>query len=106
MPTVIFISPDGTRHEVDAIDQGSAMAAAVDNLIPGIVGECGGELACASCHVYVESPWEDALPSLSPEEDDLLDGTACERSTNSRLACQLPCIAKTDGMVLLLPTQQ
>lgn len=106
MSQVVFVAPDGTRHEVDATEDCSAMNAALDNFVPGIMGECGGELSCATCHVFVRGEWDDVLPAVSPEEDALLEATATERTKSSRLACQIPCRADTDGIVLQLPVDQ
>ncbi|MGW5239233.1 2Fe-2S iron-sulfur cluster-binding protein [Monashia sp. NPDC004114] len=106
MSQVVFLAPDGTRHEVAASDDGNAMNAALDNFVPGIIGECGGELSCATCHVFVQGDWGDVLPALSPEEDSLLEATATERAQRSRLACQIPCNAATNGIVLQLPEDQ
>ncbi|WP_109526431.1 2Fe-2S iron-sulfur cluster-binding protein [Nocardia aurea] len=106
MAQVVFVAPDGTRHEVDATKDSSAMNAALDNLVPGILGECGGELSCATCHVFVQGEWDSVLPVISPEEDALLEATATERAKNSRLACQIVCRADIDGIVLQLPADQ
>jgi 2Fe-2S ferredoxin len=106
MAKVVFVEPDGTEHKVDADDGSSAMSAALDNFVPGILGECGGELSCATCHVFVRGDWNGALPSVSPDEDALLEATATERAENSRLSCQIPCTPETDGIVLQIPEEQ
>lgn len=36
-------------------------------------GACGGELACATCHLIFEQAMYDTLPAKEPEEDDMLD---------------------------------
>ncbi|MGE4428471.1 MAG: 2Fe-2S iron-sulfur cluster-binding protein [Solirubrobacteraceae bacterium] len=105
MSQVVFVGADGTKHEVDAA-AGSAMNAALDNLVPGIVGECGGELSCATCHVFVQGEWGGVLPEMSEDEDALLEATAVEREPSSRLSCQIPCNAETAGIVLQIPEEQ
>jgi 2Fe-2S ferredoxin len=106
MPTITFIHPNGQQERVDASDRESAMLAATRHGLDGIVAECGGNAMCATCHVYVDEPWHTRLPSLSDEEDALLDGAAAERLANSRLSCQLKFTSELDGLVLRLPERQ
>lgn len=106
MSQVIFVEADGTRHEVVAIEEENAMNTALDNFVPGITGECGGELSCATCHVFVQGEWDDVLPPISPDEDALLEATAEERTQRSRLSCQIRCTAATHGIVLQIPAEQ
>ncbi|GGM64376.1 2Fe-2S iron-sulfur cluster-binding protein [Dactylosporangium sucinum] len=87
MPKVVYVHADGTERTLDVKEGQSVMAAAVLNGVPGIVGECGGELMCATCHVYVVSPETDG--PASDEEDEMLNFAACPRRANSRLSCQL-----------------
>jgi 2Fe-2S ferredoxin len=61
----------------------------VTNGVTGIVGECGGQAMCATCHVYVRDEYLDALPEISDDEDEMLDCTAEERTGRSRLGCQV-----------------
>jgi 2Fe-2S ferredoxin len=106
MPTITFVHPNGQQERVDASDGESAMLAATRHGLDGIVAECGGNAMCATCHVYVDEPWLTRLPSLSDEEDALLDGAAAERLANSRLSCQLKFTSELDGLVLRLPERQ
>jgi 2Fe-2S ferredoxin len=82
------------------------MRAAVDSSLDGIIGECGGQMMCATCHVYVEPEFGSRLPGVSPDEDAMLDATACERKPGSRLSCQLTASPATDGIVVRTPESQ
>ena len=73
MPTIIFHSPDGTTHKVEARVGASAMETAIKLGVPGIVAECGGALACATCHVYVDPDWVEKVPAKDDMEEDMLD---------------------------------
>lgn len=106
MTTIIFIRPDGERVTVDAGGAENAMLAAVGHRVNGILGECGGSLTCATCHVFVELEWLPRLPAMTEAENDLLDATAIERRENSRLSCQIPVASALDGLVLHLPEAQ
>ena len=106
MPTITFQNPDGSRHTFDIMEGVSVMQAAVAGGIDGIIGECGGNAMCATCHVYVEEEKAASLPPMSADEDALLDGTACDRKLNSRLACQLHVTADLGGLMVELPERQ
>jgi ferredoxin, 2Fe-2S len=106
MPTIHFISADGTRTEVQANSGDSVMHAALGARLKGILGECGGSLACATCHVYVDVSWTDKLAPLSDLESEMLDATACERQPNSRLCCQVGVSDALDGLTVILPQSQ
>jgi ferredoxin, 2Fe-2S len=106
MPTIIFIDPDGRLQRVDAGSGESAMMAATRHGITRIVGECGGNAMCATCHVYVDEGWIGRLQPMNAEEDALLDGTAADRLSNSRLSCQIRIAPELDGLVLRLPDKQ
>ncbi|WP_436638763.1 2Fe-2S iron-sulfur cluster-binding protein [Microbaculum sp. FT89] len=84
-----FIEADGQKLTVDAQPGESVMQAAVRNGIEGIVGECGGSLSCATCHVYVRAPDGTNEQLVDEMEDAMLDGAASERRPNSRLCCQI-----------------
>jgi ferredoxin, 2Fe-2S len=90
MPKVIYHHDCGPA-DVIAADAGSnVMRAAVQSGVAGIVGECGGQAMCATCHVYVREPYLDALPEMSEDEDEMLECTAAPRDErHSRLGCQL-----------------
>ncbi len=105
MPKLIFIQHDGTRHEVDAQVGQTAMEAAIANMVPGIVAECGGACSCATCHVYVDETWTGRTGSPSEMEEDMLDFAFDVRPT-SRLSCQIRIREELDGLVLGIPEQQ
>lgn len=89
MPEVTFTDWEGTSRTLPAKDGDKIMQLATRNGVPGIVGECGGVLSCATCHVFVDPAQADLLPKMSELENELLDGTAVDRQENSRLACQI-----------------
>lgn len=103
MPSVTFVLPDGSERRVDVRPGTSVMRAAVDDGVPGIVGECGGAASCATCHVYVDPAWAARLPAIEPAEGDLLDFTDAERRPTSRLGCQIAIDASLDGLRVEVP---
>jgi len=82
------------------------MRGAVNNAVPGIDADCGGECACATCHVYVDEADLARLPKISQGEDEMLESTAAERRKNSRLSCQLVMTTGLDGLTVHLPETQ
>ncbi len=107
MPNVVFVLPDGERREVNVLKNASAMSGAVQGGVTGILAECGGACACATCHVYVDSACADLLPPMGDIEDDLLDAVAAERKPNSRLSCQIKITPELDGALILhIPDRQ
>jgi 2Fe-2S ferredoxin len=105
-PTVIYVLIDGSRRSVRAKAGVSIMQTALDGLAPGIEGECGGFLNCATCHVYVDDAWLDRLPPISQHEDEMLNETAVARRPNSRLSCRIRMTAALDGVVVTMPARQ
>lgn len=101
MANVRIRDTDGTTHLIELEEGQSVMKAARTNGLVGIIGECGGMMNCATCHVYVEPEQDDLLPEMSDQEDAMLEGTAAERKPNSRLSCQLrfSCEATIDLVV-------
>ena len=106
MPSVTYISPDGSETTIEATTGMSVMQTAVMNGVDGIVGECGGNLMCATCHVYVDEAWQASLPERDEVEDEMLEETVSPRRDSSRLSCQIPMTDKTDGLVVHLPEAQ
>ena len=82
------------------------MLAATINGVPGIDADCGGTLSCATCHVYVDPQWIDRLPAMDDVENDLLENTACERTGNSRLSCQIIVTDELEGLSVEVPERQ
>ncbi|WP_037354629.1 2Fe-2S iron-sulfur cluster-binding protein [Amycolatopsis orientalis] len=106
MPKVTF-HYDGAASTVVAKDGSNVMRAAVENGVDGIVGECGGQAMCATCHVYVRAPYLSVLPPLSEEEDEMLECTAAERDgERSRLGCQLTLGGALEEIEVDLPETQ
>jgi 2Fe-2S ferredoxin len=99
MPKVTYITPSGERHDVELEVGYSVMEGAINNNIDGIVAECGGACACATCHSYIDEAWLDKLPPMDPMEDSMLDA-AFDRRPNSRLTCQIEMTEELDGLIV------
>ena len=106
MPTIIFHSPDGTTHKVEARVGASAMETAIKLGVPGIVAECGGALACAPCHVFVDPQWIEATGMAEDFEDEMHDDAETPRQERSRLSCQLRMTEELDGLELTIAPDQ
>ena len=106
MPQVTYVEYGGTRHTIDVPLGENVMRGALYNGIEGIVGECGGGLACATCHCYVEESWADKLDPPSEAEQQMLESAASEVKPNSRLSCQMAVTDALDGLVVDLPEKQ
>ena len=105
MPKITYIEHNGKKHTVDVANGLSIMEGAVQNNIPGIDADCGGAMACATCHVYVKEEWFNNLPQKEQGEEDMLD-MAFEPKKNSRLSCQIIVSKELDGIVVDLPKKQ
>ncbi len=105
MTKITYITHDSKTHEIDVQNGLTVMEGAVQNDIPGIDADCGGGMACATCHVYVKEEWLDKLPKKEDGEDDMLD-MAFEPKQNSRLSCQLIVSDDLDGLVVNIPSKQ
>ncbi|MER7003268.1 2Fe-2S iron-sulfur cluster-binding protein [Dactylosporangium sp. NPDC000555] len=106
MPKVTYVQPDGSAESHDVPTGKSLMLAAISNNVAGILGECGGQAMCATCHVYVDEEFLDRLAPPSEDEDEMLEATTSERRSNSRLSCQLICGPELDGLIVTLPEDQ
>ena len=105
MPKITYIEHNGKSHTIEVANGLSVMEGAVQNNIPGIDADCGGSMACATCHVYVKEEWLDKLPKKEDGEEDMLD-MAFEPKTNSRLSCQLIVSDELDGLIVNIPSKQ
>ena len=105
MAKIKFTTHDNQKFEVDVQNGLTVMEGAVQNNIPGIDADCGGSMACATCHVYVKEEWFNKLPKKEDGEEDMLD-MAFEPKKNSRLSCQLMVSDQLDGLVVNLPEKQ
>jgi 2Fe-2S ferredoxin len=106
MANITYVEASGTATTLNVPNGWSLMQAATANGIDGILGECGGSCACATCHCYVDDQLMAALPPATAGELDMLDNVAAERRPNSRLACQIKASAALDGGTLTLPETQ
>jgi len=97
MARVIFHDINGRRSEVDIANGNTVMEGAVDNGIVGILAECGGACACATCHAYIADGWLSRLKPMEEMEDAMLD-TAADRRPSSRLLCQIELTPELDGL--------
>lgn len=102
---VIFIDDQGARHTVNAEPGDTAMRCATDHLVSGIVGECGGAMACATCHGYLDEAWLEKLPPPSTQEREMLSG-CIDMRPNSRLTCQIRLTESLDGLTIRVPDSQ
>ena len=105
MAKITYIEHNGKSHTVEVKKGLSVMEGAVQNNIPGIDADCGGSMACATCHVYVKEEWFDKINLKTEGEDDMLD-TAYEPKKNSRLSCQISVNDEIDGLIVNLPEKQ
>ena len=105
MAKITYITSDNQSHTVEVQNGLTVMEGAVQNDIPGIDADCGGGMACATCHVYVKDDWFNKLPSKNEGEDDMID-QAFEPNKNSRLSCQIQVSDNLDGLEVFLPEKQ
>lgn len=105
MPTIKITDVNGETREVDAKPGLSVMEIAVDNNVAGMLAECGGACACATCHAYIDENWLAKLPTMDDMEDAMLD-SALERQPNSRLSCQIEITDDLDGLVLTVANNE
>ena len=105
MPKVTYIEHSGKAHTIDVADGKSVMQGAVDNRVPGIDADCGGQCGCGTCHVYVDAAWLGKLPTQQEQEIEMLDFAAMSQP-NSRLSCQITVTAALDGLIVSMPEGQ
>ena len=105
MAKITYQDNQGNSKTIDVENGLTVMEGAIQNDIPGIDADCGGSMACATCHVYVEEKWFNKLPKAEEAEVDMID-MAYEPKKNSRLSCQLIVTNELDGLKVTTPTQQ
>ena len=105
MAKITYIEHSGKSHTIEVQNGLTVMEAAVQNNISGIDADCGGSMACATCHVYVKEEWFNKLPKKEDGEEDMLD-MAYEPRRFSRLSCQLIVSDELEGLVINLPVKQ
>ena len=105
MAKITYIEHSGKSHTIQVQNGLTVMEGAVQNNIPGIDADCGGSMACATCHVYVKEEWFNKLSKKEDGEEDMLD-MAYEPNKFSRLSCQLTVSDELEGLVVNLPAKQ
>ena len=106
MTTIIYVEAQGQAVTVDVADGWTLMQGAVANGVEGILGECGGSCACATCHCYVDEARIGELPPPTDNELDMLEDAVAPRRSNSRLACQVKVHSAMAGLIVHLPDRQ
>ena len=106
MVKITFVDYTGEPRDVEASEGQTVMEAAIRNDIPGIVGECGGACACATCHVIVDAAWAEKAGKPSQMEEDMLDFAWHPDPVKSRLTCQIKVTPEIDGLVVHIPEKQ
>jgi 2Fe-2S ferredoxin len=105
MPKITYISHNNKKNIVEVPTGLSVMEGALQNNIEGIDADCGGSMACATCHVYVSENWIDKIEKIHDAEQDMLD-MAYEPKKNSRLSCQIIISNDLDGLEVTTPLKQ
>ena len=105
MAKITYIEHPKIEHIVEVPNNMSVMEGAIQNNIPGIDADCGGSMACATCHVYVDEKWFNKLEKKEEGEEDMLD-MAYQPNKFSRLSCQLLVSDKLDGLIVRMPSKQ
>ena len=105
MTKITYKDYQGNTRTIDVDNGLSVMEGAVQNEISGIDADCGGSMACATCHVYVEEKWLNKLPKAEEAEIDMID-MAYEPKKNSRLSCQIIVNDELDGLEVTTPEKQ
>lgn len=106
MPEVRYVQADGTDTVLDVPVGQNLKQAALDALVPGIIGDCGGFATCGTCHAYVTDDYLGRLPAPSEDEEIMLEGLLGPVTATSRLTCQIPMADALDGITLTLPETQ
>ena len=105
MAKITYKDNQGNSKTIEVEKDLSVMEGAIQNNVPGIDADCGGSMACATCHVYVEEKWLDKISKAEEAEEDMID-MAFEPKKNSRLSCQLIASDELDGLIVTTPERQ
>ena len=105
MTKIIYKDFQGNSKTIEVENGLTVMEGAIQNNIPGIDADCGGSMACATCHVYVEEKWLNKIQKAEEAEEDMID-MAFEPKKNSRLSCQLIVSEELDGLIVTTPSKQ
>lgn len=106
MGRVTYVESNGAEHTVEVPEGTSVMQGAIDNQIDGILAECGGAMACGTCHCYIDDAWADKTGEASDAEKGMLEFTSSEARPTSRLSCQIDVTAEMDGLIVHMPESQ
>jgi 2Fe-2S ferredoxin len=105
MPRITFVEFSGIEHVVNAEIGTTVMQAATQQGVPGIIGDCGGNCSCATCHVYIDAAWRARISPPAAAESEMIE-FVLHRKDESRLGCQISIFADLDGLVVHLPESQ
>ncbi len=105
MSKITYKDFQGNTKTIQVENGLSVMEGAIQNEIPGIDADCGGSMACATCHVYVDDKWFEKIPKAEEAEVDMID-MAFEPKKNSRLSCQIIVSEELDGLEVTTPEKQ
>ena len=105
MTKIKYVEANGIEHELHVENGQSVMQGAVENMLDGILAECGGSCSCATCHCYVDDAWMEKLDTPDKFEKELIECVPNPRP-NSRLSCQIKVMDELDGLVIHLPESQ
>ena len=105
MPKITYIEHNGNSKTIEVDNGLTVMEGAVQNNVQGIDADCGGGMACATCHVYVEDSWFSKLLKAEDAEQDMID-MAYKPNKNSRLSCQIVVSEEIDGLKVTTPEKQ
>ena len=105
MPKITYKDNQGSSITIEVESGLSVMEGAIQNEIPGIDADCGGSMACATCHVYIDDKWFEKIPKAEDAENDMID-MAFEPKKNSRLSCQIIVNEELDGLEVTTPEKQ
>ena len=105
MPKITYKDFQGNSKTIEVENGLTVMEGAIQNNIPGIDADCGGSMACATCHVYVEEKWLNKIQKAEEAEEDMID-MAFEPKKNRRLSCQLIVSEELDGLIVTTPSKQ
>ncbi|PHP64839.1 (2Fe-2S)-binding protein [Zhengella mangrovi] len=106
MTRIIFRDRNGRDHAADAKPGETVMQAAVNEMVSGIVADCGGAGTCATCHGYVDPKWADRVPPPTPDESEMIEAGCFDVEPTSRLTCQITVTEDMDGLIVRLPPSQ
>lgn len=105
MPLINYIEPNGAIREIEVESGTSLMQGAVDNMVEGILAECGGGCSCATCHVYIDAAWMAQVGEATDVEKEMLSCTP-DPQPSSRLSCQVTITDELDGLIVRIPAAQ